>query len=90
MDAFLLAMLDAPDDATPRCVLTDWLEERDQSDLARCLRSNCDLIVEPRGRGVFVGFAFPDGAEQDVRHCPGYAELTAQLAHLEMRRRLAA
>ena len=38
-DAFLQAILDAPDDDTPRLVYADWLEEHGQPDRAEFIRS---------------------------------------------------
>jgi uncharacterized protein (TIGR02996 family) len=37
-DAFLQAILDAPDDDTPRLVYADWLEEYGQPDRAAFIR----------------------------------------------------
>jgi uncharacterized protein (TIGR02996 family) len=48
-DAFLQAILDAPDDDTPRLVYADWLEERGQPDRGEFIRVQCALARLPHG-----------------------------------------
>ena len=42
-DAFLQAILESPDDDTPRLVYADWLDEHGQSDRAEFIRESCLL-----------------------------------------------
>jgi uncharacterized protein (TIGR02996 family) len=84
---FLLGMLECPGDPAPRLALADWLEERGQDDLAICVRGACGVVAHPvKGGGWFAGLAFPAGAHDAVRACPGYPDLTARLARLAFRR----
>jgi uncharacterized protein (TIGR02996 family) len=46
-DAFLLAILESPDDDTPRLVYSDWLEEHGQSDRAEFVRVQVALAGLP-------------------------------------------
>ena len=51
--AFMTAVLEAPDDDTPRLVFADWLDERGtDDDLARAalIRAQCRLEQDPVGR----------------------------------------
>jgi uncharacterized protein (TIGR02996 family) len=40
-DAFLQAILDAPDDETPRLVYADWLEDNGDEARGRLIRAQC-------------------------------------------------
>jgi uncharacterized protein (TIGR02996 family) len=42
-DAFLQAILDAPDDDTPRLVYADWLDEHGDPERAEFIRVQCEL-----------------------------------------------
>jgi uncharacterized protein (TIGR02996 family) len=42
-EAFLQAILDVPDDDSPRLVYADWLEEQGQMDKAEFIRVQCEL-----------------------------------------------
>src|SRR3954451_5218968 len=42
-DAFLQAILDEPDDDTPRLVFADWLDERGDVGRAGVIRVQCEL-----------------------------------------------
>jgi uncharacterized protein (TIGR02996 family) len=48
-DAFLQAILDAPDDDTPRLVYADWLEEHAEPERAEFIRVQCRLARTPEG-----------------------------------------
>jgi uncharacterized protein (TIGR02996 family) len=42
-DAFLAAVLESPDDDTPRLIFADWLEENGDPERAEFIRAQCDL-----------------------------------------------
>ena len=46
-DAFLRAIIENPDDDTPRLVYADWLDEHGQSDRADFIRVQCELARLP-------------------------------------------
>jgi uncharacterized protein (TIGR02996 family) len=46
--AFLDAILAAPDDDAPRLVYADWLDEHDQAERAEFIRVQCDLARRPK------------------------------------------
>jgi uncharacterized protein (TIGR02996 family) len=46
-DVFLAAICENPDDDTPRLVLADWLEERDQLERAAFIRAQVELARTP-------------------------------------------
>jgi uncharacterized protein (TIGR02996 family) len=48
-EAFLQAIIDHPDDDTPRLVYADWLEEHGQPDRAALIRVQCELARLPEG-----------------------------------------
>lgn len=63
-------------------MLADAVEEHLSADLAFKLRGATDAVVEPRGRGWFVGFSFP--SDRGVKGLLGeeYEQLTHRLASL--------
>jgi uncharacterized protein (TIGR02996 family) len=48
-EAFLQAIIDSPDDDTPRLVFADWLEDHDQHDRAEFIRVQIELAHLPAG-----------------------------------------
>jgi uncharacterized protein (TIGR02996 family) len=48
-DAFLRAVIDNPDDDTPRLVFADWLDEHDDRARAEFIRVQCELAGLSRG-----------------------------------------
>ena len=44
-EAFLQAMVETPDDDTPRLVYADWLEENGDADRAEFIRLQCELAT---------------------------------------------
>jgi uncharacterized protein (TIGR02996 family) len=47
-DAFLQAILEAPDDDTPRLVFADWLDDHDQPDRVEFIRVQIELARLPQ------------------------------------------
>jgi uncharacterized protein (TIGR02996 family) len=45
--AFLRAIIESPDDDTPRLIYADWLEEHDQPERAEFIRVQCELAKLP-------------------------------------------
>jgi uncharacterized protein (TIGR02996 family) len=50
-EAFLQAVIEAPDDDAPRLVYADWLEEHGQPERAEFIRVQCQLAKLARGDG---------------------------------------
>jgi uncharacterized protein (TIGR02996 family) len=48
-EAFLQAIIESPDDDTPRLVYADWLEEHGQAERAAFIRVQCELARLPEG-----------------------------------------
>jgi uncharacterized protein (TIGR02996 family) len=48
-DAFLRAVIEAPDDDTPRLVYADWLDDHGDPDRADFIRVQCALDKMPAG-----------------------------------------
>jgi uncharacterized protein (TIGR02996 family) len=48
-EAFLQAIIEAPDDDAPRLVYADWLEEHGQPERAAFIRVQCELARMPEG-----------------------------------------
>jgi uncharacterized protein (TIGR02996 family) len=46
-EAFLQAILDAPEDDTPRLVYADWLEDHGQAERAQLIRLQCEAAALP-------------------------------------------
>src|SRR5262245_36299100 len=49
-DAFLQAIIDAPDDDTPRLIYADWLEDHGHPERSVFIRVQCELAKEPDER----------------------------------------
>jgi uncharacterized protein (TIGR02996 family) len=47
-DAFVQAILDDPEDDTPRLVFSDWLEEHGRASHAELIRVQCELASLPK------------------------------------------
>jgi uncharacterized protein (TIGR02996 family) len=47
-EAFLVSIIEHPEDDTPRLVFADWLEEHDQAERAEFIRVQCQLPKTPR------------------------------------------
>src|SRR5947209_13122243 len=51
-DAFLQAIIESPDDDTPRLVYADWLDEHGQPERAEFIRVQCELASMPEDDGL--------------------------------------
>jgi uncharacterized protein (TIGR02996 family) len=77
-DSLLRAIVDSPDEDTPRLVFADWLEERGETELARYIRLSCEVeglpATDPRFAAVKdeldaleeVGYAWADEWRQGL------------------------
>src|ERR1044072_699631 len=57
LDDFFRSIRAAPDDALPRLVLADWLDEHEEPDWAAFIRGQCEaarLLAEPALVGEFM------------------------------------
>ncbi len=73
--AFLRAVCENPDDATPRLIYADYLEERGDADRARLLRGGADPAAVARvSRRVAPTYAYPN--EWAVWGLPVYWQAT--------------
>jgi uncharacterized protein (TIGR02996 family) len=70
-DAFLQAIIENPDDDTPRLVYADWLEEHGHPDRAAFLRVQCHLARLPEGNPRWPGLEAEERALL-AKHAAGW------------------
>ena len=80
-EAFMQAILDAPDDDTPRLIFADWLDEHGEAERAEFIRVQCELAKHP-GMNCGVMYCSERDAGGLCDSCTRYKALRRREAEL--------
>jgi uncharacterized protein (TIGR02996 family) len=85
-DAFLQAIIEQPDDDTPRLIYADWLDEHGDPDRAEFIRVQCELACLPEGDARRAGLKLRERALLALHEATWAAPLRGRVASWKFRR----